>query len=453
MSVNRSTDPGRVAAFRLLVLTVLWAAFGLVWFEAPPVAADGTETLGPPTIGVADGTGVVIGGTGLFIQPSSFDVVVPADASVEQVILYWESGHREGDFSGEVSDETLTVNGIEVLGLHAGGPTVFFNDGSRDVVTATHRVDITGLGLVGPGTTTLTIAGLDPDEIGDGAAVVIIYRQPGVINEIRIVDGNDIAFAGFPPPRFTTVPQTFTFAAEDQPRTAELGLVAASTHTTDEMESPPRPSALLYTVGGVTTRINDPFPDTQGRELDSVIVPVIVPAGETEITVQLISDDNGTQDLPASLVWMVGSLVVPVTQAPPVGSLVVRKEVTGVVTALEFAVDLDCSDDVFDQSLTLVAGGEVTVGDLPVGTECTVSEVPLFGFVDPVFSPSDTVTISAAGEVVEITVTNVRIPGELPPTGLTGGIAFLALVVLAVGSLLVVVSRRRPAAVGSGRFS
>jgi hypothetical protein len=170
---------------------------------------------------------------------------------------------------------------------------------------------------------------------------------------------------------------------------------------------------------------------------------VIVPAGETEITVQLISDDNGTQDLPASLVWMVGSLVVPVTQAPPVGSLVVRKEVTGVVTALEFAVDLDCSDDVFDQSLTLVAGGEVTVGDLPVGTECTVSEVPLFGFVDPVFSPSDTVTISAAGEVVEITVTNVRIPGELPPTGLTGGIAFLALVVLAVGSLLVVVSRRR----------
>ena len=248
MTVNRLSDPGSVVAFRLFVLTVFWAVLGLVWFGAAPIAADGTETLGPSTIGVAEGTGVVIAGTGLFVQPSSFDVVVPADSSVEQVILYWESGHREGDFSGEFSDETLTVNGIEVLGLHAGGPTVFFNDGSRDVITSTHRVDITGLCLVGAGTTTLTIAGLDPDEIGDGAAGGVIYRQPGVINEIRIVDGSDIAFAGFSPPRLTTVPQTFTFAAEDQPRTAELGLIAASTHTTDEMDPPPRPSALLYSL-------------------------------------------------------------------------------------------------------------------------------------------------------------------------------------------------------------
>ena len=454
MSVIQPTDRGPVAAFRLIVLAAFCAVFGLVWFEAAPVAADGTETLGPLTIGVAEGTGVVIAGAGLFVQPSSFDVVVPADASVEQVILYWESGHREGDFSGEFSDETLTVNGIEVLGLHAGGPTVFFNDGSRDVITSTHRVDITGLGLVGPGTTTLTIAGLDPDEVGDGAGVVVIFRQQDVINEVFLVDGNDIAFAGFSSPRFTTVPQTFTFAAEDQPRTAELGLIAASTHTTDEMDPPPRPSALLYTIGGVTTRINDPFPDTEGREFDSVIVPVIVPAGETEITVQLISDDNGTEDLPASLVWMVGSLVVPVAQAPPVGSLLVRKVVAGVGPAVEFEVGLDCSDDAFDQSFTLLAGGEVTVGDLPLGTECTVSEVPPSGFVDPVFAPSETVTISDDGEVVEITVTNSLVPGELPPTGLPGGIARLALAMLGLGSLLVVVSRRRrPAAVGSGGFS
>ena len=166
--------PGRLSGVRLVVAAVVALAFGVVWPAARQVAADGTETLGPLTIPTAEGTGVVIAGTGLFVQPASFDVVVPTDAVVEQVILYWESGHVEGDLSGELSDETLTVNGVEVRGLHAGGPTVFFTRNGQDVITSTHRVDITSLGFVGPGTSTLTIDDLDTDEIDDGAGVVVV---------------------------------------------------------------------------------------------------------------------------------------------------------------------------------------------------------------------------------------------------------------------------------------
>ncbi len=37
------------------------------------------------------------------------------DAVVEQVILYWESGHQDGDLSADESDETLNVNGTQPL--------------------------------------------------------------------------------------------------------------------------------------------------------------------------------------------------------------------------------------------------------------------------------------------------------------------------------------------------
>lgn len=168
---------GQIGRRASAVLAVLLTLTAIVLVPSSPASADGTETLGPSTISIAEGTGIVVAGTGLFVQPSSFDVVVPTDAVVEQVILYWESGHQAGDLSGDFSDETLTVNGNEVTSPHAGGPSVFFTRGGVDVITSTHRLDITDLGLVGPGTSTLTVDGLDTDEIDDGAGVVVITAR------------------------------------------------------------------------------------------------------------------------------------------------------------------------------------------------------------------------------------------------------------------------------------
>jgi hypothetical protein len=402
---------GRMGRRVSAVLGALFALTAMILVPPSPASADGTETLGPATIPIAEGTGIVVAGTGLFVQPSSFDVVVPADAVVEQVILYWESGHQNGDLSGEFSDETINVNGIELTAPHAGGPSVFYQRDGVDVITSTHRVDITDLGLVEPGTSTLTVGGLDTDEIDDGAGVVVIYSQGGVVNDLQVFDGNDIAFANFAPPRDTTVPQTYTFAPENRDRDAEIGLMAASTHTTDTFESPPRPSALLYTVDGVTTRINDPFLDIEGREFDTVIVPIVVPAGATDVTVQLLSDDNGTDFLPASLVWLVGTFALDVQQF---GSLAVSKAVAANVDpAATFDIDLDCTDDAFDETLTLAGGAEATIADIPIGTTCTVSETPPTGFEAPTYTPSDTVSIDTPGTTITVTVTNALQPGSL----------------------------------------
>ena len=80
---------------RKIAATLMGA--GLALAAVPTVAgADGTETLGPPSIPIAAGTGVAVGGVGLFAQPASFTINVPTDAVVKQVLLYYEAGHTPG---------------------------------------------------------------------------------------------------------------------------------------------------------------------------------------------------------------------------------------------------------------------------------------------------------------------------------------------------------------------
>ena len=55
---------------------------------AQGVQADGTETLGSPSIPIASGTGIVAAGTGLSqIQPGTIDITLPG--APVQVIAYW----------------------------------------------------------------------------------------------------------------------------------------------------------------------------------------------------------------------------------------------------------------------------------------------------------------------------------------------------------------------------
>lgn len=287
----------------------------LTWAVAPATAsADGTEQLGELSVPLAEATGVVVAATGLFTQPGTLSVELPEDAAVLQALLYLESGHR----GAGLPDGEVEVNGATVTGELIGGPTAFYGD----VSTATHRADITDLGLVGPGTSTLEVDGLDGGDVADGAALVVLYQQPGVEADVQLVDGNDIAFVDFASPLDTTVPQTFAFEAAPVDRTAELSLAAGSVH--DPVEAlgqyghpAHRPHALRYSTAGVTTTVADVFPDDGVPEMDAATVEVLVPAGATSLSVQLLSERDGTGDLPASLVWVVAALALP-EAAPPV---------------------------------------------------------------------------------------------------------------------------------------
>lgn len=280
--------------------------------------ADGTETLGAPAgVTVAGGTGVTVGGTGLggvttanggtgvANQPGSFAVDVPAGATVKQVLLYWEGHFRQGT----TPDASVTLNGSAVAGTLIGGPTLFFGD----VHAAAYRADVTSRGVVAAGSSTLTVAGMDNSFANNGAGVVVIYDGGGTQASIALRDGLDLAFVNFAPTLDTTVPQTFTFSPAAGARTASLGVMAASVAAN-------RPNALRVTTGGVTTTITDPFSSAQGNEFDAKSFPVTIPAGANSLTVQALSQSDGSSNLPASLSWIVGSLSVPGVTPPGTGA-------------------------------------------------------------------------------------------------------------------------------------
>lgn len=287
---------------RALIAAVLAAL--AVAVVGGPALADGTEALGPPSIAIAEGSGLAVGGTGLNTQPGTITVDVPAGATVEQVLLYW-SGFTNPGTDG---DPTVTVDGTEVTGQLIGGPTPFFSG----VSAWTYRADITALGAVTAGANSLAIAGAGFSFSNDGAGVVVVYDD-GSSTALALRDGSDLAFRDFQPPLDTTVPQTFAFEPSDSDRTAQLSAFASSVE-----DGRPRPNALLVTIGGVTTTITDPFSNSSGPEWDTFTATVTVPAGATELTVQAVSQSDGSDNLPASFNW-IGAFLALAVDAPPPG--------------------------------------------------------------------------------------------------------------------------------------
>ena len=273
--------------------------------------ADGTETLGPPLgITLADGTGIVAGGTGLIAQPGLISVDVPAGATVEQVLLYWE-GQMSTDVAG---DDTIVIDGNTVTGDLIGGQTFFFSG----AWSSAFRADITGLGLVFPGPNALTVSGLAFDKANNGAGVVVIFDDGSDFSDIEIRDGVDLAFINFPIPRKDTIAQTFNFAPSAMARMADLSMFFSSVSgATSGGPGGFRPSSVEITVGGTTTLVSDALDSLDGEEWDTLNLMVPIPAGANMLTVQAFSrDDNATEYLPASLAWIAAGLSVPPPQAP-----------------------------------------------------------------------------------------------------------------------------------------
>lgn len=326
--------------------------------------ADGTETLGPPGIRIAQGTGFVEAGIGLVLTRSgTIQVDVPPNAEVRQAILYWEGQHRNTN----TGDPNLVVNGQTIWGETIGGPTLFENRGTEgaDVNATAFRTDITGYGFIKPGSNTLNVSGAEFDFSNDGAGVLVIYAQNGVFRDIQVRDGVDIAFKPWPSPRDKTVPQTFVFAPADSARMADLSLFVGSVN--DSLPTPnKRPNAIRLTVGSAhsaatiqtgalgkmvslgTPLLGDFAPicylvgraagkpaqtsgtsetllinqldSKDGREWDTFRTQVLIPAGASELTVEVISYDDGSGNRPASLTWVAAICAITEAAPPPGGT-------------------------------------------------------------------------------------------------------------------------------------
>jgi hypothetical protein len=285
---------------------------GIAW-------ADGSETLGPPSISIATGTGIAAAGTGMVSQPGTISIDVPAGVTIKQVLLYWE-----GFMTDEVlGDDQITIESNPVTGTPIGGPDFFF-DGPPAAYSSTFRADITGLNLVAPGSNSLQVSDLSFSNVANGAGILVIFDDGSTASSIEVRDGNDTAFIGFPDPRHDTIPQTFNFAAADTDREAELAMFFSSVQG-DVSGGGVRASSIQVDNGVTTELFSDLLASNDGDEWDTVIVPVSIPAGTNAVTVQAFSrDDLGTNELPASLVWNAAALAVP-----PVGSPFTPGRMTG----------------------------------------------------------------------------------------------------------------------------
>ncbi len=262
------------------------------------------EQLGAPSIPIAQGTDLVIGGVGTVdAQPASFDLEIPAGVAIRQVLAYWE-GQTFTEAEHTPSD-TISINGTSVTGERVGGVTEFFETGW----TATYRQDITSLGLVTNGTNSLSIDGLDFSRANDGFGIAVVVDDGSGAFPIDIRDGNDVAFDGFIFGLDRTAPVTFEFAPATADRTAKLSEFVSSVEAG-------RPSVISVQVDGVEVdRIVDALGDLNGPEWDALDHSVVVPAGATSVTVEVISTDDGTGrfagNTQASLTWCLCALTLP----------------------------------------------------------------------------------------------------------------------------------------------
>lgn len=265
-------------------------------------AKDGSEALGPPTLDLASGSGLSHGGASLVgVATAPLTVVVPANATVRQVLLYWAGGT-----TAATGDDEISLDGVPVRGQLIGGPTWFYTYQEQPYVFCAYRADITSLGLVGSGTTTLTVsdfafttAAVDEN---DGASLVVIWDD-GTSSTISVRDGLDMAYFGFRGVLNGTEPQTFAVAPAAAPRLADLVILAASIGLD-------RPHRVVVTTAAGQQVFDDPLGDPADGQWDDRTLPVLIPAGVDHLTVQLVSTDS-EQPRGASLGWVGAALAVP----------------------------------------------------------------------------------------------------------------------------------------------
>lgn len=297
-------------------LAVAFAALALVGgcsFEdkiaSPPAGADAlaiekceSEALRSPLVDLATGSGLAQGGTSIVgVESACLTVTVPKGAAVRQAFLYWAGRSA----TSEAGDDTISLGGVAVAGQLTGGPTWFYEyDGSYYL--SAYRADITGLELIGPGTNTLCVSQfnfMDQQADENGGASVVVIWDDGTSSEIALRDGLDMAYYGYEGVLNQTERQVFPVASAAVDRVADLVILAGNAGEN-------RPNRVLVTTSAGEQIFDDPMGGFDGPQWDSLVLPVVVPAGATSITVELVSPSSCNTP-GASLGWVCAALSVP----------------------------------------------------------------------------------------------------------------------------------------------
>src|SRR5262245_63207844 len=192
-SIRKSSSRG--VSMRHLRFVVSFAcAVALIAAVTAPALADGNETLGPASLKLAKGTGVVSATTGTGPAPGSLEIEIPAKAEAKQILIYWQGS--------EAADSVRLVNGVEVHGVAVGRTE---NHAGGD---ATFRADITKVLSLRPGLNRVDITrGGDPAE----AAIVTIVDDGSGAAQMMLRDGRDVLskLNGGAEASDLSIPQTF----------------------------------------------------------------------------------------------------------------------------------------------------------------------------------------------------------------------------------------------------
>ncbi|MEN8006801.1 MAG: SdrD B-like domain-containing protein [Candidatus Krumholzibacteriota bacterium] len=271
---------------------------------------NGTETLGTPTIAIASGSCFAQGGVGMVgVDSGIIDITVPVGATINQVLVYWAGGT-----TGAPGDDIVKIDGNDVTGELIGGPTNFFSN----YWFSAYRADITAMGLVTDGANSFTITEFDFDYTGgsldenNGIGMMVIYDD-GTLAEISVLDGLDMAYFDFSPTLDATVPQTFTFAAEPADRMSRMVIFAGSVGLG-------RPNAIKFTTSAGDDVRDNLLGSDDGLLWDTLcLTDILIPAGDTSVTVELISTVtplDPVEDRGASMAWVGAGFSIPVTPPP-----------------------------------------------------------------------------------------------------------------------------------------
>jgi hypothetical protein len=268
---------------------------------------------------LASGTDVLVAGVGTQDRPGTpvqLNFEVPAGASVKQVLVYWNGQYTwpgHGPFDG--GDEAIELDGEEVEGTLIGGPSNPYLSENFE----TYRADVTSLGLVSAGANSITVSGMNFQTSifgpsgNKGVGVSVIYDDGTPSTRAGYVDGQDYVYAGFQPPFGITQPQTFTFAARSAERAATLGILAGEALDHDFSGTQGSIISGEFDTGETFALVNA-LASKKGFEFDAENLPVMIPAGATSLTVEIISEGG---DQPASLQWLQGSLTIEGGDTPP----------------------------------------------------------------------------------------------------------------------------------------
>lgn len=167
--------------------------------------ADGTEILLPPGIAIQSGSETTAAAASLEpgLLSGILNVNVPANATIKQVLLYWEG--RRLDTASGVDENKVLVEGdfgaVVLTGTLIGGPSAEF-----DPIAATNarprsfRAALSDLSVLVPGPITLKVTRQNPSTMA--TSIIVVYDQPsasyggraiGVVSKVltnftRVVD-------------------------------------------------------------------------------------------------------------------------------------------------------------------------------------------------------------------------------------------------------------------------